>query len=210
MKSGEVTWGAWGVHGYQIQSGLPGHFQGDPWKTAVFMPGGMPGSSSSEYRHIFKGSVWKKLLEQMKGGQGKGFHLLYLKSHLVSWQEKSQTIFFGDPATLKDLSDTSFWLETQERKGMAGICEADLSTVSHAYHHPTNASNLDNYVKLDVNLPHSSLKANQSVFWPGVHNPPCSVITIKGPAYSLICYWLQGMLRSQGGCNSSKYIFNNE
>lgn len=68
------------------------------------MPGYMPGSSSSEYRHIFKGSVWEKLLEQMKGGQGKGFHLLYLKSHLVSWQGKPQRIFFGDPATLKDLS----------------------------------------------------------------------------------------------------------
>lgn len=82
--------------------------------------------------------------------------------------------------------------------------------MSHAYHHPTNASNLDNYVKLDVNLPHSSLKANQSLFWPGVHNPPSSVITIKGPACSLICNWLQGMLGSQGGCNGAKYIFINE
>lgn len=82
--------------------------------------------------------------------------------------------------------------------------------MTHACHHPGNASNLDNKVKLGVNPPHISLKAKQSLSWPRVHNPLSSVINIKGPLCSLICYWLQGRFRSQSGCNGAKYIINNE
>lgn len=143
---------------------------------------------------------------------GKDLHLLYLKLHLVSWQGNQQRIFLEPrlPWKIWNWHGYHFFLSWNTGGRREGICEADLSTVTHAYHHHGDASNLDNKVKLGVNLPHTSLKAKQSLSWPGVRNPRSSMININGPWCSLIFYWLQGTFRSQSGCNGAKYIINNE
>lgn len=101
------------------------------------------------------------------------------------------------------MATTSLCPETVERK--EGIRDADLSVVTHAYHHPENASNLDNKFRLGVNLPHISLNAKQSLLSsPGVYNPRSSIINFKGLLCSLICYWIQATTRSQNSCNDVK------
>lgn len=110
MQSGEVAGGAWGIHGYQTQSCLLGHEE--ILGNLLLLCQGTCQAAAVNTGTLSRAQSRKQLLEQMKGGQGKGqgkgFNLLYLKSHLVSWQGKPQRIFFGDPATLKDLNLT--WL----------------------------------------------------------------------------------------------------
>lgn len=69
----------------------------DPWKPAISVPGRQQQGVQAHQQGL---SLEKKQLEQLKGGQGNGLHLLYLWLYLVSWQGNPQRMFFGAPARL--------------------------------------------------------------------------------------------------------------